>query len=366
MDGKTIFARPPRPWLSLVALVALLASAAAQESAPAPTVITSASAARPASSASSPKAIILKAIESMPTGGGYRASGPAITALRDSMHVGGAGIALEPSRATPSFCSGATYLVFLAALNELQQTGQIAMTEATRRALLVEGQSDGTGVWGRWNANGPGTARLFFETGLGRNFTSFDEARPGDFMKVWWNEEIGARERGHSVVFLGIENRTEGPFVHYWSSNIPGGFGHAYVPRTKIRRALFSRLEHPEQINRVTALPAKDAYLASMLSKSSTPDQMAAMVGLPARDSWHLFPAQPSAAPTPAARPPAPISATKGSTAASPTPSPASPTPKKSWLHRTARRAVPTSASIDGRACRVSAGSPVAPDACRP
>lgn len=340
MNGKIMPARSPRLWLSLAAMAALFASAAAQESAPAPTVITSSgNAARPVSSASSPNALIVKAIESMPTGGGYRASGPAITALHDSMRVGGAGIALEPARATPSFCSGATYLVFLATLNELHRTGQIAMSDATLRALLVEGQADGSGVWGRWNANGPGTARLFFETGLGRNFSSFDEARPGDFMKVWWNDQIGALERGHSVVYLGIENRTEGPYVHYWSSNVPGGFGHAYVARTKIRRALFSRLEHPEQINRVTALPTKDPYLASMLSKSSTPEQMAGMVGIAARDSWHLLPVQPPA-PTPAVRPPAPTPApsTKGSTAVSPSPSPASPTPKKSWLGNLLRK----------------------------
>jgi hypothetical protein len=278
--------------------------------------------------------MIVKAIESMPTGGGYRASGPAITALRNSMRTGDAGISLEPSQAMPSFCSGATYLVFLATLNELQHTGQIAMSGATLRALLVEGQSDGSGVWGRWNANGPGTARLFFETGLGRNFTSFDDARPGDFMKVWWNDQIGAQEHGHSVIYLGMENRTEGPYVHYWSSNIPGGFGHAYVARTKIRRALFSRLEHPEQINRVTALPPKDSYLASMLSKSSTPEQMAGMVGLPSKEPWHLLPA-PQPSPAPAVRPPAPVSAsatTGAANSASSTPSPASPTPKKSWL----------------------------------
>ncbi len=330
-------ARFPRLWLSLAAFVSLLASASAQDVAAAPTVITGGNAGKAFSLGNSPNALIVKAIESMPTGGGYRASGPAITALRNSMQAGSTGIALQPGQATPSFCSGATYLVFLAALNELQREGQITMSDATLRALLVEGQSDGSGVWGRWNANGPGTARLFFETGLGRNFTSFDEARPGDFMKIWWNDQIGALERGHSVVYLGVETRSDGQYVHYWSSNIPGGFGHAYVAQQKMRRVLFSRLEHPEQINRVTALPAKDAYLASMLSKSSTPEQMAAMVGLPAKESWHLFPVQPPAA-APAARPsaPAPSSAPAKTSStgvvASPSPSPASVAPKKSWL----------------------------------
>ncbi|HSI15742.1 MAG TPA: hypothetical protein VK961_27085, partial [Chthoniobacter sp.] len=329
-------------WLSLAVGLSLFASAGAQETAPAPTVITGGNAGRAFSLGSSPNAIIVKAIESMPSGGGYRASGPAITALRGSMRASDGGIALEPAQATPSFCSGATYLVFLAALNELQRDKQISMSDATVRALLVEGQSDGTGVWGRWNANGPGTARLFFESGLGRNFTSFDEARPGDFMKVWWNDQIGALERGHSVVYLGQETRSDGPYVHYWSSNIPGGFGHAYVARQKMRRVLFSRLEHPEQINRVATLPAKDSYLASMLSKPSTPEQMAVVVGLPAKESWHLFPAPPTAAtpvPAPAVRPstrlpatdksPAPVGTAQSTSA---TPLPTSPTPKKSWL----------------------------------
>lgn len=338
MPGKIMPTHRPALWLSFAALVSLIASAPAQDGAAAPTVITGGSAGRAMSPTSAANAAIVKAIESMPTGGGYRASGPAITALRGSMRVGGAGISLEPAQATPSFCSGATYLVFLAALNELQRAGQISMNEATLRALLVEGQSDGSGVWGRWNANGPGTARLFFETGLGRNFTSFDEAQPGDFMKIWWNDQIGALERGHSVVYLGMENRADGPYVHYWSSNIPGGFGHAYVARQKMRRVLFSRLEHPDQINRVTTLPAKDAYLASMLSKSSTPEQMAVVVGLPAKESsWHLFPVQPPA-PTPVARPEAPAPNGPPRRASSPgapatsSPSPASPTPKKSWL----------------------------------
>ena len=49
---------------------------------------------------------------------------------------------------------------------------------ATLTSLLIAHQRDGQGVWGRWNANGPGTARLFTELRLGRNFTDFAEARP--------------------------------------------------------------------------------------------------------------------------------------------------------------------------------------------
>ncbi len=65
----------------------------------------------------------------------------------------------------------------------------------------------------------PGPPGFFHEADLGRNFTSFDEARPGDFMKVWWNDEIGARESGHSVVYLGTAMHPDGEYVAYWSSN---------------------------------------------------------------------------------------------------------------------------------------------------
>jgi hypothetical protein len=68
---------------------------------------------------------------------------------------------------------------------------------------------DGESLWGRWNANGPGTARLFYELGLGRNFTSFSAARPGDFLKIFWTDAVGKNENGHSVIFLGLERWTE-------------------------------------------------------------------------------------------------------------------------------------------------------------
>jgi hypothetical protein len=34
--------------------------------------------------------------------------------------------------------------------------------------IISSSQRDGAGIWGRWNANGPGTARLFYELGLGQ------------------------------------------------------------------------------------------------------------------------------------------------------------------------------------------------------
>jgi hypothetical protein len=141
----------------------------------------------------------------------------------------------------------------------------------------VTGQHDGVGVWGRWNANGPGTARLFEELRLGENFTSIDRAERGDFLKIFWNDQIGSKEFGHSVVYLG---RGTNGSVKYWSSNKKGGYGCAEVPLSKIKRTLFSRLTDPAEINQILYAPTTENYLASMLTKSSTPEEMYEKVGI--------------------------------------------------------------------------------------
>lgn len=214
--------------------------------------------------------VVLQAAAAMPSGGGYSVSTSAHEALALAAGLDATGVRIRAERAVPSYCSGATFMVFLKTLGELQKRGVIRLDRATWEELLPGKAADGQGVWGRWNANGPGTPRLFYELGLGRNFSDFREARPGDFMKIFWTDEVGCRERGHSVVFLGLENRDGEEWVRFWSSNKPDGYGEKSVPRTKIARAIFSRLEHPEKLSEIRALPPKDSYLAGLLSKRST------------------------------------------------------------------------------------------------
>ena len=151
---------------------------------------------------------------------------------------------------------------------------------ATLERLIIRNQRDGEGVWGRWNANGPGTARLFYELGLGRNFTDFNQAQPGDFMKIFWNKNVGRRESGHSVIFLGTVNRLDGQYVRFWSSNIPHGYGEKEVPRSKIAFAIFSRLTNPANLTRIHSAPETDTYLASLLRKKSNFAEATQMCGL--------------------------------------------------------------------------------------
>jgi len=214
--------------------------------------------------------LVLQQVREMPVGGKYSVTRVAKIRLQSAAHFESGKFFILPTAASPSFCSGATYQVFIRTLEELRASGRLQLDFATLDQLIIRDQRDGEGIWGRWNANGPGTARLFHELGLGRNFDNFDEARPGDFMKIFWSNSVGKTERGHSVIFLGTENRLGVEYVRFWSSNIPAGYGEKSVPRSKIAYAIFSRLEQPANLARIGSIPSVDSYLSSLLRKSSS------------------------------------------------------------------------------------------------
>jgi hypothetical protein len=214
--------------------------------------------------------LILDQVRKMPRGGRYSTSHFATIKLQSVAHFESGKFLVIPTAPYPSFCSGATYLVFVKTLETLRERGKLQLDFATLNQLVIRDQHDGEGVWGRWNANGPGTARLFYELELGRNFTDFAQARPGDFMKIFWSKNVGRRESGHSVIFLGLIAHPDGEYVRFWSSNLPGGYGEKEVPRAKVAAAIFSRLMNPENLSRIHGVPATDAYLASLLRKKSS------------------------------------------------------------------------------------------------
>lgn len=214
--------------------------------------------------------LILEQIKQMPQGGRYSVSRFAKIRLQSAAHFESGKFFILPSAPYPSFCSGATYLVFIRTIETLRARGELHLDFATLEQLIIRDQHDGEGIWGRWNANGPGTARLFRELRLGRNFDNFSEARPGDFMKIFWSRQVGRSEHGHSTIFLGMENRLGVEYVRYWSSNVPSGYGEKIVPRNKIASAIFSRLETPANLSRIASAPEVDSYLASLLRKRSS------------------------------------------------------------------------------------------------
>lgn len=213
---------------------------------------------------------VLAAVKSMPAGGGYDASPAAVRRLAASVSLGGGGFEENLGKAGSSFCSGATYVVFLRTIDLLREREGLVLSDAAMQRYARVVEEDGTEIFGRWNANGPGTAKLFAELGCGTNFTDYESARPGDFMKIWWTDEIGGRERGHLVVYLG----GGGERVRYWSSNIPGGYGQKSVAKSQIRRVLFSRLDRPEGLRNAALLPAKNPFLADMLTKPFSWEQV--------------------------------------------------------------------------------------------
>ncbi|MBA3652320.1 MAG: hypothetical protein H0W66_12785 [Chthoniobacterales bacterium] len=219
----------------------------------------------PAQLAPSPlNPLIVEQIKGMPSGGKYSASRTATIGLQSAAHFESGKFFILPDAASPSYCSGATYLVFMKTIEVLRDRGELQLDYDTLDALMIRGQPDGRGIWGRWNANGPGTARLFHELGLGRNFDDFAEAEPGDFMKIFWSPEVGRAEHGHSVIFLGMEKKLGLDYVRFWSSNIPFGYGEKSVPRSKIVRAIFSRLYTPANLKRIADVPDLDRYLAGL------------------------------------------------------------------------------------------------------
>lgn len=193
---------------------------------------------------------VLVALKSMPSGGAYDGSDATKNLLHAACELRDGKITIKAQRAMPSFCSGATYLVLLKSL------------DFGNAALLPKiDQQDGEGIFGRWNANGPGAAKLVADLDAGENFTAWEKARPGDFLKIWWTEKIGGSERGHLVVYLGHDAEN----VHFWSSNQPGGYGHKSARRADCRRVLFTRITRPENFAKASQLPAHDPWLAKML-----------------------------------------------------------------------------------------------------
>jgi hypothetical protein len=216
-------------------------------------------------------ATVLREVEAMPLGGQYGTTRVATVALTHAAHFESGEFFVLPAPDSPSFCSGATYLVFLKTIEQLQRDGRLKLDADTMKSLIIrDGQRDGEGVWGRWNANGPGTARLFYELGLGSNFTDLSTAEPGDFMKIFWTTEVGSQEHGHSVIYLGTETVNGEQYVRFWSSNVPAGYGEKSVPRSRIAQVIFSRLETPENLARIKTAPEIDPYLSGLLTRRSS------------------------------------------------------------------------------------------------
>ena len=264
---------------------------------------------------------VLAAVDSFPQNGGYyTGSKPNETFKKTAwkglhqaykMTLADPWPVIDQQMAQPSFCSSATYLALIKALvlwdkdHCISREAWLAMKPFVGIVdnMNPQGyyQSDGEGFWGRMNGNGPSVAVTIHELKAGYNFTAFrgaktaacketpderyltddewrnlpiwQQAVPGDFMKIFWNrdDDSGAiigdngnkddlQEHGHSVIFMGIDSNG---YVTYWSSNGPGdtpaemGYGMGRCDKTQIQRVVFTRITNPEKFDNAKKMPPK-------------------------------------------------------------------------------------------------------------
>ncbi len=214
------------------------------------------------------------ALGEFPRGGGYSTRADAFVGLtqkgcqwdgRKNAPV------FKPWRAKPSFCSAACYLLLLKSLQEWDAARSTRfISPRAWQALMPDiNQKDGEGCWGWANANGPGMAVLVHELGAGVSFQEWRQARPGDFMKIFWTHDIGRREFGHLTVLV----KDYGDRVSFWSANMPNGYGIKTIPKSLIKRVLFTRITRPERFNGAPGI-GYNKWLADLLKKPVTPRAM--------------------------------------------------------------------------------------------
>src|SRR5207249_11875379 len=84
--------------------------------------------------------LVLDQIKQMPQGGRYSVSHFAKIRLQSSAHFESGKFFILPSAASPSFCSGATYLVFIRTIEALRARGELRLDYSTLERLIIRDQ----------------------------------------------------------------------------------------------------------------------------------------------------------------------------------------------------------------------------------
>ena len=245
--------------------------------------------------------IILRTISETKNGGTYYTGGktaehPKTTAqgLSEAFVIDGSGVTIDLSKARPSYCSAAVYMVMMKTLLTWDKDGAISkkaweyLKPYVENGMKHPAEDDGYGCWGRANANGPGAAILVKELEAGKNYyigapreykkengywNAWAKAEPGDLLKIFRTKYVGTNERGHTVVYLGHRyaldadgNRDD--VIYYWSSqSSTNGYGIASCPASEIYRAVLTKITDPAAFNNAAKISPtnKNNWLASMV-----------------------------------------------------------------------------------------------------
>lgn len=261
--------------------------------------------------------MILDIVRSLPKGGGYNRDHPELPIVAGL--ESGTRWEMLVRHGHPSHCTSATYTIFLHLATVLQSNRKLNLNGEEIGALeaaktMPDGTHlvDGQGPFWIFNSNGAGTAALLYHTGTGFSFRDdkLEHAKPGDFLKLFWNKNVGATERGHQVVYTGRRIVQGREMVCFWGSQHQGtkvrsghgaeplyfpayedgkvydGYGEVCRPREDIMGMIFSRVSCMENLAAgLDAMKAKaqargpapggmpylfvDDYLHSLQEKSS-------------------------------------------------------------------------------------------------
>jgi hypothetical protein len=285
-------------------------------------------------------AMILDIIKSLPSGGGYSRDSsfqlPTVTAH----NIGGGRWEMRAYDGFPSHCTSAAFAVYARLAAVLNNSGRIDLSADQIAALAPKNRMpdgttlvDGQGAFQIFNANGAGVAAFLKHSGTGMSFRDdkLAYARPGDFLKLFWSENVGASEKGHQVIYTGHRVTNGREMLCFWGSQrqnrkkrsggtealyfpaqaggeVTDGYGEVCRPRSDIKEMIFSRVTCMEHLasgledmraktlaRRGAPFPFVDDYLYSLRNTSSdqaTLDRKYDITASPAPDSFaNLTPA---------------------------------------------------------------------------
>ena len=174
--------------------------------------------------------------------------------------------------ASPSYCSGATYLVFMKTIEAARASGALRLDIGTLEQLMIRNQRDGAGNLGPLERQRARARRdCFTNLSLGKNFDDFDEGDAGRLHEnflVARSWPARARTFGHlSRNGKKIRTRLRAILVEQYSVRLRHQDSSADERSlTQFFRA--SRL--PANLTRIKDLPETDSYLASLVSRRSS------------------------------------------------------------------------------------------------